>query len=342
MADVRRAVRDNWGQLEAAGRLGEGDLVLVACSGGADSVALADAAVFEGPRAGLRVGAVVVDHGLQDASAEVAERTARWLRELGAEPVIVTRVKVGSSGGTEAAARDARYAALEQAALQNGARAVMLAHTLNDQAETVLLGLARGSGARSIAGMRSITPESKTVGGATSNFAYLRPLLGITREQTEAACAGAGLEFWNDPMNNDHDFARVRARKTVLPVLENELGPGVAAALARTADMAREDADFLDALCADIFKGIAKVGPTSVELPVEFLAEQPAAIRNRLIAQAIGIFGAPVTRVHVLSIVELVTDWHGQKELTLPGIRVSRTDGAIRLKSSKTLTPGAC
>mgnify|MGYP000134343899 CR=1 FL=1 len=123
---------------------------------------------------------------------------------------------------------------------------------------------------------------------------------------------------------------------------ERELGPGVAAALARTADMAREDSDFLDALCADIFKGIAKVNPTWVELPVEFLAEQPPAIRNRLIAQAIAIFGTPTTRVHVLAIAELVTDWHGQKELALPGIRVSRTGGSIHLKSAKTLTPGAC
>jgi tRNA(Ile)-lysidine synthase len=143
-------------------------------------------------------------------------------------------------------------------------------------------------------------------------------------------------------MNDDESFARVRVRKNLLGELERELGPGAAAALARTADMAREDADFLEALCADIFKGIAKLLPTAVELPVEFLAEQPPAIRNRLIAQAISIFGTPTTRTHVLSIAELVTDWHGQKELALPGIRVSRTDGAIRLKSSKTQTPGAC
>ena len=334
MADIRRAVRDCWDALAVEDSLAAGDLVLVACSGGADSVALADAVAFEGPRAGYRLGAIVVDHGLQTDSARVAEQTGAWLAGRGFAQVIVKRVEVGRAGGTEAAARDARYAALSAIALEVSARAVMLAHTLNDQAETVLLGLARGSGPRSIAGMRSVTPAE--------GFDYLRPLLQITREQTEAACAGAELVVWNDPMNDDPDFARVRARKSVLPVLESELGPGVAAALGRTADMAREDADFLDALCADIFKGIAKVGATSVELPVEFLTEQPAAIRNRLIAQAISIFGTPTTRVHVLSIAELVTDWHGQKELTLPGIRVGRTGGAIHLKSSKTLTPGAC
>ena len=143
-------------------------------------------------------------------------------------------------------------------------------------------------------------------------------------------------------MNDDLDFARVRVRKNLLPALEAELGPGVAGALARTAEMAREDADFLDALCADIFKGIAKVQARSVTLPVEFLGEQPAAIRNRLVAQAISLFGTSTTRTHVLAIVELVTDWHGQKELTLPGIRVVRTGGEIHLKSAKSLTPGAC
>ncbi|MEY3537498.1 MAG: hypothetical protein RL645_312 [Actinomycetota bacterium] len=334
MADIRRAVRDNWVALSATGGLAVGDLVLVACSGGADSVALADAVAFEGTRAGYRLGAIVVDHGLQHASAEVAEKTGAWLRERGFAQVFVVSVEVGKAGGTEAAARDARYAAFASKAREAGARAVLLAHTLNDQAETVLLGLARGSGARSIAGMRAIT--------ASDGFSYLRPLLEITREQTEAACQGAELSVWNDPMNDDREFARVRVRKELLPEMERELGPGVAAALARTADMAREDADFLDALCADIFKGIAKVNPTWVELPVEFLAEQPPAIRNRLIAQAIAIFGTPTTRVHVLAIAELVTDWHGQKELALPGIRVSRTGGSIHLKSARTLTPGAC
>lgn len=334
MADVRRAVRTTWQRAMADGVLSAGDLVLVACSGGADSVALADAVAFEGSRAGLRIGAIVVDHSLQDGSAEVAANTGAWLRSRGFAEVFVVRVEVGRAGGTEAAARDARYGAFESKARESGARAVMLAHTLNDQAETVLLGLARGSGARSIAGMRAIT--------ASDGFCYLRPLLENSREQTEAACAGAELPVWNDPMNDDHDFARVRVRKELLPAMERELGPGVAAALARTADMAREDADFLDALCADIFKGIAKVNPTWVELPVEFLAEQPPAIRHRLIAQAIAIFGAQTTRTHVLAIAELVTDWHGQKELTLPGIRVGRTGGAIHLKSAKTLTPGAC
>lgn len=334
MADVRRAVRDNWDAAIAAGQLAAGDLVLVGCSGGADSMALAEAAAFEGERAGMRVGAIVVDHGLQAGSDAVAAQTAEVLSARGLAPVLVRRVQVGRAGGTEAAARDARYGAFAQAAADTGARAVALAHSLNDQAETVLLGLARGSGAKSLAGMRDIT--------AAADFVYLRPLLAITRETTVAACVGAGIEYWQDPMNDDPDFARVRARKNVLPVLEAELGPGIAAALARTADIAREDSDYLDTLSAEILKAFAKFGPTSITLPVDLLEQQPAAIRNRVIAQAIAVFGTPTTRAHVLAVAELATDWHGQKPLTLPGIRVGRTGGEIHLKSAKTLTPGAC
>jgi tRNA(Ile)-lysidine synthase len=344
MADVRRAVRDNWDAAIAAGQLAVGDLVLVGCSGGADSMALADAAAFEGGRAGIRVGAIVVDHGLQAGSDAVAAQTAEVLGARGLDPVLVRRVEVGRAGGTEAAARDARYGAFSQAAAETGARAVALAHTLNDQAETVLLGLARGSGAKSLAGMRDITPASTaSAGGKTpTDFAYLRPLLAITRETTVAACVGAGIEFWRDPMNDDLDFARVRARKNVLPLLEAELGPGIAAALARTADIAREDSDYLDTLSAEILKAFGKFGPTSITLPVDLLEQQPAAIRNRVIAQAISVFGTPTTRAHVLAVAELATNWHGQKPLTLPGIRVGRTGGEIHLKSAKTLTPGAC
>ena len=348
MADVRRAVRDNWDAAIAAGQLAVGDLVLVGCSGGADSMALAEAAAFEGGRAGIRVGAIVVDHGLQAGSDAVAAQTAEVLTTRGLDPVLVRRVEVGRAGGTEAAARDARYGAFAQAAADTGARAVALAHTLNDQAETVLLGLARGSGAKSLAGMRDITPAATTATtaagptAAAADFAYLRPLLAITRETTVAACVGAGIAYWQDPMNDDLDFARVRARKNVLPVLEAELGPGIATALARTAGIAREDSDYLDTLSAEILKAFAKFGPTSITLPVDLLEQQPAAIRNRVIAQAIAVFGTPTTRAHVLAIAELATSWHGQKPLSLPGIRVGRTGGEIHLKSAKTLTPGAC
>ena len=217
-------------------------LVLAACSGGQDSLAMSAALAFEAPRLGLRAGAVTVDHGLQPGSADQAERVVVTLRGLGLEPVHCLRVQVagrgaaGSFPGPEAAARQARYAAIEAAAVECGAAAVLLGHTMDDQAETVLLGLARGSGARSLAGMQ----------GASGR--YLRPLLGLRRGQTGAACAALGLEPWEDPQNSDPAFARTRVRQQVLPMMEELLGPGITEALARTADRLRADADALDAL----------------------------------------------------------------------------------------------
>ena len=215
IADVRRAVRESW---DASGVVA-GDLVLVACSGGPDSLALAAAVAFEAPRAGIRAGAVIVEHGIQEVTREVAARTAEVLRELGLNPVQVVHITVGAEGGPEAAARTARYEALDEAAAALDAKAVLLGHTLDDQAETVLLGLARGSGPRAINGM------------ASHSGRYLRPLVGIKRETTHTFCADSGLEPWTDPQNSEDRFTRVRVRQTVLPLLETELGPGIAESL---------------------------------------------------------------------------------------------------------------
>ena len=225
-------------------------LVLVACSGGPDSVALA--AATRAVR--VRVGAVVVDHGLRpEARREVAEATAGWLREQGLDPVLVRSATVVEDGdGLEAAARDARYRALVHHAVVGDRRgAVLLGHTRDDQAETVLLGLARGSGLRSLAGM----PRERGV--------FRRPLLDLPRETVHAAVP-AGAPLVDDPHNRDDRFARARVRHTVLPMLERELGPGIAAALARTADLARADADALaelaDEAAWDLVHGGARRG----------------------------------------------------------------------------------
>ena len=330
MADVRRAVRENW---DAAG-VANGHLVLVACSGGADSLALAAAAAFEGERAGIRVGAVIVEHGLQEATKRVAEQTAVKLMALGLNPVSVVEVSVGGEGGLEAAARDARYSALANQALAHGAKAVMLGHTLNDQAETVLLGLARGSGLRSIAGMLPVTPA-----GA---FLYLRPLLDVTRHTTEYFCRDSGLEFWVDPHNSNIDFTRVRLRAEALPALEAALGPGVAQSLARTAKLAQHDLDYLEAASRDVFKSLAKLGPTAIVLPAAALQDLHPAILGRVLHTAATTIGGQPTKASVDEIAQLVTNWHGQKELTLPGVRVVRQGDDLTFKSTKTLRPGAC
>jgi len=326
MADVRRAVRENW---DAAG-VADGDLVLVAVSGGADSMALAAAAAFEGPRAGIRVGAVIVEHGLQEITKVVAEQTEAKLRQLGLAPVEVRTVVVGKDGGPEAAARSARYAALDQAREESGARFVMLGHTLDDQAETVLLGLARGSGAKSLSGMSPV------------GEIYLRPMLELRRQTTEAFCADSGIDVWNDPQNLDPAYLRVRVRNQVLPMLEDTLGPGVAEALARTAGQLRQDAAALDAMAAVTFAKLAKLQPTSVELPADSLQPLIAAIQSRVFKLALEAVGGQPTQASVQAVTQLVTDWHGQKSLALPGARVERTGQKLVFRSAKTLETGAC
>jgi tRNA(Ile)-lysidine synthase len=332
IADVRRAVRESFG---AAG-LVAGDLVMVACSGGADSLALAAATAFEAPRAELRAGAIVIDHAMQEGSGIVAAETAQKLAKLGLYPIEIRTVVVGSEGGPEAAARTARYAALDKVAEEAGANAILLGHTLNDQAETVLLGLARGSGAKSLNGMAPIS--EKGLSGL-----YLRPLLGIKREVTEAFCTDSGLEPWQDPMNQDEAYTRVRVRQNLLPALEAELGPGIAEALARTAETLREDDEVLAELAMAAYLKVAKEGATQISIGVQEFKDLPLAIRHRVVALAAVVLQAPMlARVHILAIDELVDSWHGQKPLTLPGIRVERTGETLALKTTKTLKTGAC
>lgn len=301
VAAVRVAVRHALADLPA------GATVLVACSGGPDSLALAAGLAFVGPRAGLRAGAVVVDHALQAASDEVAARAAAACRALGLAPVVVRRVVVDGPGGPEAAARAARYAALSAVADEVGAAAVLLGHTRDDQAETVLLGLARGSGPRSLAGMAPVTGLLR------------RPLLGITRAQTLAACTAQGLEPWHDPTNTAGPNVRSRVRGEVTPVLEEVLGPGVTTALARTADLAREQADALDELAADL---LARAADAGGGWDVAVLAGAPDGLRRAALhtaALAAGATPAALARAHVLALDALVVGWHGQGPVALPG-----------------------
>ena len=316
MADGRRAVRTAL----AGASLTPGALVLVGLSGGADSLALAAAAAFEAPRAGFRAGAVVVDHALQPGSDRVAADAAQQAAQLGLDPVVVERVTVDAPGaGPEAAARAARYAAFDRALEATGAERVLLGHTLDDQAETVLLGLARGSGPSSLRGMLPDTGR------------LLRPFLGIRRETTRAFCADSGLGHWDDPHNDDPSYTRVRVRNAVLPVLERELGPGVAEALARTAEQLREDDEALDGLALEWAQElVSQTDDGAVALDVRGLAADPPALRQRIIRLVVSAeFGISLSRTHTLAVAELITDWHGQKPLSLPGVRVVRQNGLL-------------
>lgn len=329
MADVRRAIRESWDRQGVRA----GDIVSVAVSGGPDSLALAGAAIFEGKRAGVDVLAVIVNHNLQKGSMEVALRAKDTLLSLGFETVEVMEVQVKQASiGMEAAARHARYGALDAFATSHGARFTMLGHTLDDQAETVLLGLARGSGAKSIAGMQELSADGK----------YLRPLLGIRKATTVAFCSDSGIKVWNDPQNKDTKYSRVKVRLKVLPVLEKELGPGIAESLAKTAGILQEDLEYLDAQAEKAFKAVSKTTNNSVSLDVKGLEKLSVAIRNRVILKALALLGTEPAKVQIDSISALVTNWHGQKPLALPSVRVVRQGNEIILKSTKTLKPGAC
>ncbi|MFI0352329.1 tRNA lysidine(34) synthetase TilS [Actinomadura sp. 9N407] len=330
VAVVRSAVRRVLAELPPDG------MVLVACSGGADSLALAGALAFEAPRSrpdGRPAGGVTIDHGLQEGSEVRAGKVVRTLADLGLDPAGSVAVTVGGRGGPENAAREARYAALDGAAVRLRAAAVLLGHTRDDQAETVLLGLARGSGARSLAGMppsftRSTEPTRSTEQGA--DVRYVRPLLEIDRATTRRACEAMGLEPWDDPHNDDPAYARVRVRHEALPALEKALGPGIADALARTGRMLRDDADALDELAA---KAHAQALGTANELDVESLAGLPRAVRTRVLRMAAIQAGSPagtLAAVHVDEVDRLVTAWRGQRHVDLPGsVRAFRRYGKL-------------
>ncbi|MQA96654.1 MAG: tRNA lysidine(34) synthetase TilS [Streptosporangiales bacterium] len=314
VSDVRRAIRG------ALAGLSPGSLVFAACSGGADSLTMAAALAFVAPRMELRAGGLVVDHGLQDGSAEQTRQVAGTLRGLGLDPVVELQVQVGTGGGPEAAARDARYAALDAAAEDHGAAAVLIGHTLDDQAETVLLGLARGSGARSLCGM----PES--------TGRYVRPFLGLTRERVREAGTAMGLTPWDDPHNSDPAFTRSRVRHGALPALEAALGPGIPEALARSARMLRDDADALDAWAERSGRAAQSAGGG---LDVKSLADLPRAVRTRILRRTAIAAGSPpgtLAAVHITAMDELVTAWRGQRHVDLPGgLRALRRNGALHV-----------
>ncbi|MGO4956724.1 tRNA lysidine(34) synthetase TilS [Luteococcus sp. Sow4_B9] len=280
--------------------------IKVGVSGGVDSMALA---ATLGLLAAERIEAVIVDHGLQEGSDALARQVLGRVQALGLQGRIETVLVHNDGQGIEAAARGARLLALAG----DGCRPVMLAHTLDDQAETVLLGLARGSGPTSLSGM------------VPRRGPFIRPLLGLRRATTTQACQDWGIPVWDDPMNEDPRFLRVRVRRELMPTLESVLGPGTVQALGRTADLLRVDHDLLDRLSLDSIRDVQR----GDELDAVGLLHLHPALRGRVLhrwLQRIGVESP--SHEHVRSVLRLVEKWHGQAGVDLPGgIRVRRVSG---------------
>ncbi|MFI0785095.1 tRNA lysidine(34) synthetase TilS [Streptomyces lydicus] len=320
---VRRVLHDVLNHHCAQDRR-EPPLVLVACSGGADSMALASALAFEAPKLDVRAGGITIDHGLQEGSDLRAAEVALRMRALRLDPVEAVAVTVGREGGPEAAARDARYAALDAAAERLGAGAVLLGHTRDDQAETVLLGLARGSGTRSLSGMAATSGH----GGR-----YRRPFLDVDRQTARKACLIQSLPVWDDPHNTDPAYTRSRLRHEGLPALEKALGKGVVEALARTAQLSRDDADALDAWAA---AAEGTVLDDTGSLDVAALFALPPAVRRRVLRRAVIGAGSPAGSLfarHIEEVDRLITAWRGQGAINLPGrVGVRRQGGRLVIR----------
>lgn len=335
-------------------------LVLVACSGGRDSMALAAVSHIVCTSMGVRCGAVIVDHGLQAGSEQVASEAVDRCHALGLGPVIMRNATVQARGeGLEAAARQARYDELCAAAHESGAIAVLLAHTMDDQAETVLIGLLRSRGVDALAGM----PQVFTRSGAT----FARPLLTLTRAETTGICEDLGVEYWDDPTNGDavdgelpNDYPlRSRVRHDLLPAIERFAGFNVTRHFAESARLARMDKEYLDQRSDEVMgEAVAAVdwpassAAVSTDAPracvagdtndsshgiglmisVKRIAREPEAIRLRVIAHALSQAGVNASAAQIAAIDRLVVDWHGQGGVSLPrGYSANRKKHVIRV-----------
>lgn len=305
VSTVRRAVN----LLLRPGRIG------LACSGGADSMTLADAVIAEAGAANVVV--LHVDHGLSPSSASVADGVAAWARGQGVTAV-VRRVTVDDDSSLEAAAREARYDAFDALRDELGLSTIWLAHTARDQAETVMMRILRGTGP---AGLAAMAPERDI---------YVRPLLEISREVIDAYVVERNLPTWADPMNDDATLTRVRMRKTILPALREE-NPSLDDALCRLAASTREWLDAIDTLAAPF---------AALPITCSAIAAQPPAVRKRAYAIALERAGLGYDAVHLEAIDDLVmSPAAGERAIDLPRGQLVRSYDALDRRQTSEL-PG--
>ncbi|MBT1163289.1 tRNA lysidine(34) synthetase TilS [Bifidobacterium felsineum] len=321
--------------------LPDAPLVLVACSGGRDSMALAAVAQIVCASLGLRCGAVIVDHQLQDGSGAVAERAAADCRNLGLDPVLVRRADVRDSGkGVEAAAREARYRELCAVSCDAHAACVLLAHTMDDQAETVLLGLLRGYGLDMVAGMPATTVREQVL--------FVRPLLDLTRDETTGICEeDLHLAYWDDPTNGDSAEGplpgnyplRSRIRHDLLPAIEQFTGSDVIRHLAGNARLIQADKAYLDSQAERIAAcSVTIIGENDsdrgviVAIDARTLGREPRAMRLRAVAHALNQASVEASAIQIEAIDQLMVNWHGQSAVNLPrGYSANRKKHVIRV-----------
>ena len=298
------------------------DNILVACSGGADSLALAWTSQVVTERIGLNLIAVIIDHQLIKESSQVAQDAKKKCEDFGIEKVVIKQIEVkDDNDGLEAAARKARYEAFEELVNEFNAKAVLLAHTQDDQAETMLMRLTRGSGAKSLSAMKEVSGK------------YLRPFLHIRKKELVNALEKENISYWQDPANTNYKFLRAKVRHELMPKLIEILGDSVIDSLDKTSELLKEDNEALDLIAQESYEKLNK------ELNVEFLKEYPAAIRKRIIkiaALEAGVIPGPFSFEHIEAIDALVTNWRGQGNVDLPGfIQATRVNKTIRFISSR-------
>ncbi|MFZ9908256.1 MAG: tRNA lysidine(34) synthetase TilS [Candidatus Nanopelagicales bacterium] len=298
------------------------DNILVACSGGADSLALAWTSQVVTKRIGLNLIAVIIDHQLIKESSQVAQDAKKKCEDFGIEKVVIKQIEVkDDKDGLEAAARKARYEAFEELVNEFNAKAVLLAHTQDDQAETMLMRLTRGSGAKSLSAMKEVSGK------------YLRPFLHIRKQVLVDALEKENISYWQDPANTNYKFLRAKVRHELMPKLIEVLGDSAIDSLDRTSGLLKEDNEALESIALESYEKLNK------ELKVQELEKLPTAIRKRVIKIAAlnsGVTPGPFSFEHIEAIDALVTNWRGQGNVDLPGfIQASRVDQTIRFISSR-------
>ncbi len=307
-------------------------LIMVACSGGRDSLALA--VVAQQALADVcDVGTIIVNHQLQECSREVADKTAQTCVEHGLHPVRIVDVTVEKTrAGLESDARDARYDALVAVAHEVHARAILIAHTSDDVAETILIKLTRTLRVDDLAGIAPVA--------VYSGMPCVRPFLSLSRDDTTQLCAQLSLDYWDDPTNGDavqgelgEDYPlRSRIRHDVIPLLNRVTGRDIRTLFAQGSSQAREDLDIIESATRDAYDKIIREKNGILEIKIRALQAHPRALQRRVIVRAIENCGITPTKAALDAVIELSESIQKKKLIELSStLRANKLYNVIQL-----------